>query len=423
MRRRIRQVVTHPLVSGSFVLFGGGLFANFFNFLFNLLMIRFLPVAEYGILAIFISLILIFSYASDSLSPTIVHFAGAHFIKREYSAVRSLFIQFNKIILIIGALICFGIVIASPIIANFLRIHDVKLVVLLGIIVFLCFIVVVNKSLLQAQLQFKFMSFAGITSSLIKLLVGVGLVAIGWNVAGALFAFVVSYLFFNIITFFPLRHLMFHYKSRDKQPTISFKNLFKYGVPSSITIILLACYITTDVVLVKHFYDPNQAGLYAGLSLLGKIIFFFTAPIVTVMFPLITHKHAKGENYKSIFWLSLFIVLFLSFAITVFYFLFPEFTIRFFLKKDEYLKLIPYVGLFGIFGTAYALLIVLANFYLAIKKIYVFIPILAGAILQAILITMFHDNFLQVILISLTIALLLFIVLLGYYWKKYANIY
>lgn len=415
--------MTHPLISGSFVLFGGGIFANFFNFLFNLLMIRFLPIADYGTLAIFISLILIFSYASDSLSPTIIHFAGVHFVKKEYSAVRSLFIQFNKIILILGALIFLSISISSPIITNFLHIHDAKLVILLGIIVFLSFILVVNKSLLQAQLQFKFISFAGIASSIIKLFVGVGLVAIGWHVAGALFGFVASYLFFNIIVFFPLRRIIFNFKSRGKKLAVSYKDLFKYGVPSSITLILLTCYITTDVVLVKHFYSANQAGLYAGLSLLGKIIFFFTAPIVTVMFPLITHKHAKGESYKSIFWLSLFIVLFLSFAITAFYFLFPEFTIRFFLKKDEYLKLIPYVGLFGIFGTAYSLLIVLTNFYLAIKKIYVFIPILVGAILQAFLITMFHDNFLQVILISLSVAVLLFIVLLGYYWKKYANVY
>jgi O-antigen/teichoic acid export membrane protein len=422
MRERIRKVVGHPLIAGSLLLFGGGLFANFFNFLFNILMIRFLPVADYGVLAIFISLILIFSYASDSLVPTIVHFASIHFVKKEYSEVRYLFLQFNKIVYILGAFFFLAIAACSPIIASFLHIRDVWMVVLLGFIVFLCFVLVVNRSFLQAELKFKYISISGIASSIVKLLAGVGLVLAGWRIAGALFAFVATYTFSNIITFLPLRRFVFFYKS-SKPAAISFNSLFTYGLPSALAIIFLACYITTDVILVKHFFDPQQAGLYAGLSLLGKIIFFFSAPIATVMFPLITRKHAKGESYKNVFWLSLFIVLFLSLAITAFYFVFPEFTIRFFLKKDEYLTLIPYVGIFGIFGTGYALLTVLTNFYLAIKKTYVFIPILVGAVLQAVLISLFHSNFLQIILISLGVTMTLFITLLGYYWKKYASKY
>ena len=103
------------------------------------------------------------------------------------------------------------------------------------------------------------------------------------------------------------------------------------------------------------------------------------------------------------------------FVITIFYSLFPKFSIQFILKKSEYLTIIPYLTFFSINLTIYSLLSVIANFYLAIKKIMIAFPIAAAAILQIFMIIFLHQNIQQVIIVSFSVNLLLFLILLFYY--------
>jgi len=166
--------------------------------------------------------------------------------------------------------------------------------------------------------------------------------------------------------------------------------------------------------LVKHFFSPVQAGLYGGMSLIGKVIFYFTAPIPTVMFPLLIKRHAKNQSFNRLFYLSLFLVLIPSVLISGFYFLLPAFTTKFFLGKG-YEAIIPFVGIFGAYIGVFSLLNVCVNLFLSLKKTFVFVPVLIGSILQVGLIYLFHSNFYQVIFVSMSISGLLFLGLLSYF--------
>jgi O-antigen/teichoic acid export membrane protein len=177
----------------------------------------------------------------------------------------------------------------------------------------------------------------------------------------------------------------------------------------------LISFISTDIILVKHFFDPTQAGLYAGLSLIGRIIFFVSAPIGTVMFPIIVQKHTKGDSFSNTFKMALGLVLIPSLLLSLFYLFYPTFSILFFLKRPEYLSISPLLGLFGFYITFYNVLYLFANFYLSIKKTFIYIPILTGALLQILLITIYHQSFIQIIMISFVLVLLLVIGFLVYY--------
>lgn len=157
--------------------------------------------------------------------------------------------------------------------------------------------------------------------------------------------------------------------------------------------------------------------MYAALSIIGKVIFFFSAPIATVMFPLIVQKFTRKENYHNIFHLSLLLVLLPSLALTVFYFLFPIFTIQLFFNRPEYNAAAPLLGWYGILMTLYSVNNILINFLLSIKKTSVYIPILIGAFLQIGLILYFHRSFAEIIAISISILSLLIVILLLYYLR------
>lgn len=416
MRKKIQRAIEHPLISGSIIIFIGSFSANIFNFLFNLFMSRNLTLSDYGILASLISVISLFGFSAAAIVPTVVRFAGPFFAKGDLSSVRGLFLSMSKVLFIVGALVFAIFVFFRWDIGQFFKIKDDLFVVLVGLNVFLGFVAVVNQALLQAKLDFVYLSTITFLGTFSKLATGAFFVFVGFGVGGAMWAFFIAGLFPYLLTFFRLPFLL---SKNIKKTVISFPKVLKYAAPATLALLGLTSFISTDIILVKHFFDPVQAGIYATLSLVGRVIFFFSAPIGTVMFPLIVQKHAKRENYNSVFIFSLLLVFVASVILTTFYFLFPEFVLHFFSKEEEAISAAPFVGLFGIYITAYSMLSICTNFFLSIKKTKIFVPVLFGAILQAGLIWVYHTTFLQVIVISLGITSLLLVSLLLYYLKHY----
>lgn len=412
MKEHIKQVINHPLISGSLVIFLGSLFSNICNFLFNLFMSRNLSVSDYGILASLISLLTLATLPAGSIIPTIINFAASYFAKGQLDMVRGLFFKITKLSLSVGIPIFIIFLLFPQRIGQFFNIPSGHLIIIVGFIIFIGFVGVTNSALLQAKLAFNFISFNSLLGTLLKLLLGILLVFFGFAVGGAMWAMFFATIISYILSFIPLTFL---FNKTIVVPKIDIGKLFAYGAPAAISLFGLTSFITTDIILVKHFFAPAQAGIYAGLSLVGRVIFFFSAPIGTVMFPLIVQKYAKEENYKNIFKLALLLVFLSSITLTIFYFLFPEFVIKFFIKKEEYLTIAPLLGLFALFITGYSLLSIITNFYLSIKKTKVFIPIILGAISQGVLIWFYHQTFIQVIVISFGITILLLVLLLLYY--------
>ncbi len=414
MKQKIINSMKHPLISGSIVLFFGSMLGSVINFIFNLFMSRNLTVADYGILASLTSIISLAMVVSGSAVPMVVNFAAHYFAKNDLAHVRGLFIQATKYYTVFGIVALLLFIIFPGQIGQFFNIHQIPLVLLSGFIIFIVFISTVNTALLQANLSFRYLSFSSFIAALSKLGFGVLFFMIGLQVFGAMWALLISFFISYVITFYPLR---FIFSKNLKAPTLDMRELFLYGLPAAVATFGVTSFITTDIILVKHFFAPEAAGIYAGLSLVGRVIFFLTAPISSVMFPLISQKHAKKEAYNNTFLLSFLIVLLPCLAITVFYFIFPEFSINIFIKKKEYLQAAHLVGFFGIFITIYSLLNVFVNFFLSVKKTNIWIPISVAAILQIVFICVYHQTFYQVIMISLGSTGMLLVYFTGYYFK------
>lgn len=410
-----KRFLKQELVKGSIYIFIGSIFANIFNFLFNLFMSRNLAVEDYGILASVISLIALVTTPVGAVIPTVINFAGSRFAKEEHEEIRIFFLKIIKPLIFIGFIFLFSFIIFTKRIGYFFHISDQSLIVIAGIIVFVIYVGVINGGLLQAKLAFKFISFSNFISSFIKLLAGVFLVFLGFNLKGVMWALALSSIVPWFVSFIPLRFLF--RRQRHVSNIIHFKNLLSYGIPSSLATLGLASLISTDILLVKHFYDPQQAGVYAGLSLVGKVIFFLTAPIGTVMFPLVVQKYARNENYNNILKVAIALVFIPSILISIFYFLYPDFVIGFFIKNKIYLSASRLLGLYGIFITIYAIISLLVYYFLSIKKTKVYIAVIFSAIVQALLITLYHDSLFKVVIISLTVSAILLVSLLFYYVK------
>lgn len=407
--------VKHELIRGSLYIFLGTMISNIFNFIFNIFMSRNLSIEQYGVLTSIISLIMLATIPAGSVIPTVINFAGNYFANKKYDLVNAFFYRVIKYFIFISIIVIFVFVVFSKIIGEFFKISNPLLIILAGFIIAITYLGIINTGLLQAKLSFKFISFSTFIATFMKLLIGISLVLFGFGLDGVMWAIFLSFLVSFVMSFIPLNFILI--KGKKAINVISFRNLFSYGIPASLATFGLTSLISTDILLVKHFYDPSFAGIYAGLSLVGKTIFFFTAPIGAVMFPLVIQKQARNEDYNGIFKMAILLVLIPSLLISMIYFLYPDLAIKFFIKKQEYLSVSNLVGLFGLFITLYSVTSLFVYYFLSIRKTKIYISIIFAAISQAILIFFYHKSFLEIIMISIVIISLLLLALVTYYLR------
>lgn len=410
MKQKLQLFLQHPLISGSIVLFFGGQVIGLVHLAFNIFMNRNMSVVDYGELASLISLTVIPGFLLSSITPTVINFGAIFFAKNELNEIRALFFTLKRFLIPLGLLFLILIVVFQYPIAHFFHINNNSLLILVGVSIFVSFASSINMALLQAKLDFTFTTIVNLIGAILKCGLGVVLVLSGFSVAGALGAIIISGFIAYLLTFIPLR---FVFEKNNKKANVPFSSLMRYGFPSAVAVASLTSFITADILLVKHFFDPHTAGLYAGLSLIGKIIFYFSAPIGTVMFPLVAQKHAKNQGHTQTFLLSLFLVLIPSVLLTVLFFAVPDFVIS--LINKQYVEVSYLLGIVGIFISIYALLSMVVNYMLSIKKVIVCIPIFLASLLQITLIWIYHESLYEILYISIfTSSLLLFILLIYY---------
>jgi O-antigen/teichoic acid export membrane protein len=169
-----------------------------------------------------------------------------------------------------------------------------------------------------------------------------------------------------------------------------------------------------DVILVKHFFNPYTAGLYAALSTLGKIIFFAFGAVSAAMFPIVVDLHEREQEHKNVLRNSLAIVSVGGAVILFLYFFLPKLVIRL-LFGSAYLSVASLLGFFGVFTFLLSLASIFVYYFLSINKInFVFLLVLAS-LAEIIGIYLFHSSLLQVVLVLNVVTSLLLISLVLFY--------
>ncbi len=400
------------LLKGSLVLFVGSNIANVGSYLYHLLMGRMLGPADYGVLVSLISVLYILGVAAVTLNTVVVRFSSTFRAKGEYGKMYSLFRDFTEKFFLFG-LFLFGIYfVFSRQLASFLHVEGFYSSVLItGSLVVFAFLTPINNGLLQSLYKFTFLASNQVFSIFLKLAVSFALVKSGLSVFGALIGNFTGQLIPYLVSYLPLGFLK---KYKTKKIAVDWGETANYAAPAFVSVLALTSFYTSDVILVKHFFSAHEAGLYAALGTLGKIVLFASGAIILAMFPIIAQKKEKGENYKKVLKQSLLGVGFVSALITLIYFGFPRLMVTTLYGK-EYLEVAPLLGYFAVFIAVYSLVNVLVNFFLSVKETSVALMVLFFALMQIVLIWFFHQSVFQVILMSIIAAtLLLFSLLVSY---------
>lgn len=411
--RLISKIVKDQFLSATFWMFLGIGFMNVGNYLYHLLMGRMLGVSLYGALESIISALYILSVPTLTLNLVIVKYVSSYKGRGEHESIYGLYNYILRRLLIFGLLISIIFVIISPLVQTFLHLPSITLALLLPLGFFLNLFYFLNKSLLQGMSSFFKLSLLNFIEALVKLFFAILLVYLGFKVEGAYGAAVISIILASVVSFFYIKDIVKIHLVHAVE-YLHGRDLLKFSLPTFITSLSLISIFTTDVILARHFFPGAGSGYYSALSVLGKIVYFAAAPIVLVLFPMISEYHAKGESYERLLVLGTSFTLIIAGFITLVFFLAPEFMVLL-LFGTKYLVIANMLGLFGIFISLLSLSSLFANFYLSIHRTSPSFIVGGAAILQIILIILYHKTLGEIIWVSVITAFLLLFTLLLYY--------
>lgn len=387
-------------------MFAGSMTINVVNYVYHLLMGRILGPVNYGVLASLYSIIYIISIVPLSTSMAIVKFISS---AKDNSTRSIIYHSINKFVLYLALVLGIIIIFLSPMIARFLKISNFWNVVIIGPTLLFGLITLVNQSTLQGILDFTGFIIPNLVSCLTKLILGLIFIYLGWSVFGAM----VGVLIGAILSFLLSLKLISRIIKTQPQKKYNLFPFLKYSLPVLVQAFAFTSFFTIDVILVKHFFPPFEAGLYAALSILGKIIFFAVSPITGAMFPIVAGRYSRGEKYGRILLVAVSGTIVISLGIIILYFLFPNYAIGLLYGK-AYLAAKADLVWMGMFLGLYSLAYLLTNYFLSIGKTKIIFFPLIMALIQIVAIWFGHNSLLQVIQISLSTMIVLCLALFLY---------
>lgn len=387
-------ISSHAFIKNSFIVFMGTMSSNVLAYLYHLFVGRILGPVAYGELAALLSIFYLLNVVGEVLRTVLVKFFSIYKARGDIGESRGLFAVATLRVFwfdIAGLILAFAV---SRPVAGFLHIDSNFTIIWIYLSLALFLLTIINASLLQAYQHFKAVML--LTNIGMAMRVIFGTISAFFGVTATVFSGAVANLIGYFLYLVPLRFL---WQAREKIPSITMGDTLKYSAPTFLTTLSMTALFSQDVLLVKHFFPAADAGIYSGLSVLGKVIFFASSSIGFVLFPTIAERLELKKPFMHLVGLALLLVGGVSGGLTGFYFLFPDIVIRL-LLGSAFIGASSYLGLFGMFISFYALVNLLVTVCLSAGRVRVWLFTAVGALLQTILINYYHTDLKLVIVIN-----------------------
>jgi O-antigen/teichoic acid export membrane protein len=393
MRAIIKKILDDSFLKHNLIFFVGSMVAAFLSYLYHPVLGRMMSLEDfgetealislYGQLAIFLT---VFSYVAINITS---NSDNEHYRNAVIDKLR-------KISLGLAVIISLLLLVFNGYLKSALRLESSYPFFALAALLLLGVAATFKNAYLQGRRNFKAVSVNGIIGSAGKLFFAILLVALGWRVFGAIFGLILAqiaslfYLFQKTGTSLKLS------KSAGSQLNKGeIRRQLYYGFLILVSIGVVTFLNSSDILWIKHYFSPKEAGAYSGVAMVGRIIFFVTGSVTGVLFPSIKPSNHSEVNNRTLL-KALVLIFVLGGGVWLIFALFPEPVIKF-LIGQRYLGLshiLPRLGLMLFFAS-----VINAVFFylLALRKYAVGFIAFFGFLLVSLLSLFFHQTIEQIV--------------------------
>jgi len=408
----IKKALSSELAKGSLILFVMFNFYNVLNFVFHFSMGRLLGPENYGVLAVLMSIIYIYSIPTEAIQNIISKYVSDFNLKEEYGKINFLVSKSSIRAIQFASLIFLVSIIIAMFLSKILQINF-YLIILTNVALITSFTTPIVRGALQGRKKFVLLGTGMIFEGILKLSFAVIFALIGFKVFGAIMGLLIGAFAGLIISFYFNMEIF-----KEKKEIIHFNEVYKKSIPYFIVVFIILVILSLDIILAKVFFSAEVVGKYAVLSMLGKIIFFGTVSISKTMFPLTAEKQDNHKDSMKLFKKSFLMVLVLCLLSILAYAIIPKLIIQI-LYGSDYIDMSKYLVYSAIALSFLSLSNLVLTYGLSTNKIKKAYYLFFFLILDLVLLSLFHSTILQYLMAFIVSNIIMFIG--SFFFIKYKN--
>jgi O-antigen/teichoic acid export membrane protein len=370
------------------------------GYLYNIACIRYLGSSVYGDMAAMLALFALVSLPLGSIQSLLAREVA----QLPAPGVSALLKRSTWISVAVGSgLVLVGFALIDQI-QDLLNISS-RGIVIAGISgIFFAVVAAVLYGFLQGALRFGALGAAYSLSGLAKPVLVVPALLLGLGATGALAVNTVAGALAVLIAVVVLRDL-WQPKLREAAPRLDRRQMAVMLVGS----LAFASLTNVDILLAAYFLPSDLVGVYAAAALVGKAVLFLPSAVVTVLLPKAAERAAAGLTSQKILLASAGVTAVLTLAATVVLALVPE-SLLVWAFGGDFRESTALLGWFGLAMSAAALVNVYLSVYFAERDARFPLLVLAAAIAQVVVVSLWHPDPRSIVLVTLACATTILVV-------------
>ena len=399
---RSKKISPEQLFMLSVLVVNGG------NYLYNLILGRILGPEQFADAAVLITFLLVLSFVAMTFQLATAKFSVIFEANLFVSFISKVYKNAITVGISLGALI----IIFSKQLQEVFNTSTSSMFVVFGIGVPLYFLMSVNRGVFQGKKAFKALSITYQTEMLSRLLITLGLLFL-FNIESSLVIAIGILISFGF-GLIPFKFENLNFKTSvviEASQTKLVRNFFIITAFYEFTQIIIS---NSDMLLVKHYFESYEAGLYASLALIGRIVYFTAWMFVMLLLPTVVQLKKEGKATAPILLKYVGYIATISSVIVLCCSLFPETVITLLFGKS-YLAIAPLLWKYALATGLFAISNIFAYYYLSLDR---YIPVIFSAIfgmLQMGLVIFFHESLEQVVHMQIVAMILLLVFQIIYF--------
>jgi O-antigen/teichoic acid export membrane protein len=286
------------IISGSVVLLSGSSLATAINLAYNVAVARFLGPKGFGNATAVYTLLTMTSavtLAFQIVSTKVV--AQQQSEQGRDAAYRDL----HRIAWGCGALVALLLIVFQRGIAGYLNLPSSTLVVFLAVAAAFYVPLGTRRGYIQGAFGFRSLATNLVIEGAVRLLGSLMMIGLGFGVTGVIAANAAAI----AVAYFAIAPKLAERVPNALTVSYAFREISQAAIFYSGQVLINNC----DIVLVKHFFAPEAAGLYAAVAMVGRVTFAFSSAVVNSMFPVVASTHHAQRKNLSLIATSLLLVL------------------------------------------------------------------------------------------------------------------
>lgn len=305
------------ILSGSLIMLFGSIFVSLANFGYNIGVARLLGPADFSHAAAAVTILMLVSAITLAFQLVCTKLVAK---SDSVEAKAAVFQTLHKKSWWVGLGLGSAILLSSSALASYLRLSSTWVIILLAVGLTVYVPLGVKRGGLQGTCRFRGLSLNMVAEAIVKFGAAIILIEMGYGVLGAVAAISGSVIFAYLLP--DAAHEL-----RSKAAGSAGKLHLGETVQAIVFFVGQVIISNIDILMVKHFFPPDLAGLYAAIALVGRLLYFGAWSIVSAMFPVSAGTNEERQT-PALLALPLLMVTGMSAAFVLLLAAFPQLVFR-----------------------------------------------------------------------------------------------